>query len=68
LKVANGAILIKSLLDGVKYGSPGVITILLGISVAGGKLNVFHTPVLVRSVASVDLSVVIAAVISRPLY
>jgi len=67
LKVAKGAILVWSLLDGVKYGSPGVTTTLLGIKVAGGKLKIFHTPVLVRSVASVDLSVVIAAGISRPL-
>ena len=36
LKFANGAISMYSLLDGVRYGSPGVITILFGINVAGG--------------------------------
>jgi hypothetical protein len=66
LKLASGAIVVMSLLDGTKYGSDGVIHMLLGISVAGGNENIFHTPVLVRSVASVDLSVVIAAGISRP--
>jgi hypothetical protein len=35
-KFANGAMFICSLLEGVRYGSPGVITILLGINVAGG--------------------------------
>jgi hypothetical protein len=66
LKLANGATLIWSLFDGTKYGSPGVITMLLGIKVAGGKLKIFQTPVFVRSVANVDLSVVIAVVINRP--
>ena len=66
LNVANGFTLISSLLDGVMYGSPGVITIALARSVAGGKLKTDHTPALVNVVAKVDLRVVIAAGISPP--
>ena len=38
----------------------------LAIGLAGGKVNTDQTPSLVRAVAKVDRSVVIAAVISRP--
>jgi hypothetical protein len=66
LKFANGAILVMSLLDGTKYGSPGVITRLFASNVAGGNEKVDHTPAFAKSVASVLRSVVIAAGISRP--
>jgi len=42
-----------------------VTTTLFASRVAGGKLNVDHTPLFVKAVASVVRSVVIAA-ISRP--
>jgi hypothetical protein len=67
LKLARGAILVTSLLDGTKYGSPGKIFTLFARSVGLGKANVDHTPGFAKSVASVLLSVVIAAGISRPM-
>ena len=67
LKFANGARVVWSLLLGTMYGSEGVITTLFARSVAGGKLNVDQTPAFAKSVASVHLSVVIAAGISLPM-
>jgi hypothetical protein len=67
LKLAKGAILVTSLLDGTKYGSPGKIDTLFARRVLFGKLKVDQTPGFAKSCASVLLRVVIAAGISLPM-
>jgi len=63
LKVARGDTFTWVLLLGVIYGSAGATMTLLAKTVAGGKLKVFHTPVLVRALAIAARRVVIGALI-----
>ena len=65
-KLANGDIAIWLLLLGVMYGSPGITMQLLAKMVAGGYGNTDQTPLLVKAVAMVLRSVVIAAVVIYP--
>jgi hypothetical protein len=66
IKLASGAIDVRSLLVGVMYGSAGLITRLLAIGVAGGKLKTDHL-VLSVSAAAIEARRVVIAGISPPL-
>jgi hypothetical protein len=66
VKLAKGETVVRSLLVGVMYGSAGLITKLLAIGLAGGKLKTDHLVLSVSAAAIVDRRVVIAG-ISPPL-